>query len=334
MRIKLISVIAFLLLSSLSAFAQDKDSIILKGIDYIHQDRFDEEIAEFKKLIQLNPDDPGPYMFIAASYLTIVDDYRNPAYKEEFQKYINLAIQKGEEKIAKSNYTAEDMLYLGGSYGYRGIYRSMEGGWWGAFWDGGKAKKILEKGLEMDSTCYDIYFGLGGYNFYRSIKSKILWWLPFFGDKRNLGIEQTKIAIAKGKFTQDEARYGLLRIYVENQQYDSALALAGELRKIKPDDPFLLWWLGQAQIKKGMYSDALQGYDTLLGTFQSSKYVTTRGMVEAAYWIAYLYQVTGNKDKCLQQIQFILKYQGEGEKDDYIKNFIQKTLEIKNKIQQ
>jgi len=334
MKIRTISMIAFLLIFSLSAFAQDKDSIILKGIDYVHQDKFDEATAEFKKMTQLFPDDPGGYMFVAASYLSLAEDYRNPAYKEEFEKYVNLAIQKGEEKTEKGNYTAQDLLYLGGSYGYRGIYKSTEGSWWGAFWDGGKAKKIMEQGLEMDSTCYDIYFGLGAYNFYRSIKSKMLWWLPFFGDKRKLGIEQTKIAIAKGKFTSDEAKYGLLRIYVENGQYDSALAIADQLRSIKPDDPFLLWSLGQAQIQKGMYQDALVGYQTLLKTFENSKYVTSRGMVECEYWIAYLYQVTGQKDKCLEQITQILRYQPEGEKDDYIKSFIQKTMEIKNKIQQ
>lgn len=333
MKIRVILTIALLLIFSLPVFAQDKDSIILTGIDYIHQDKFDEGIAEFKKMTELFPDNAAGYMFIAASYLSVAEDYRNPAYKEEFQKYINLAIQKGEEKVNQGNYTVEDVFYLGGSYGYRGIYRSTEGGWWGAFWDGGKAKKLLEKGLEMDSSCYDIYFGLGAYNFYRSIKSKMLWWLPFFGDKRKLGIEQTKMAIAKGKFTSDEAKYGLLRIYVENGQYDSALAMAPELRKIKPDDPFLLWWLSQAQIQKKMYPDALESYQTLLKTFQNSKYAASRGIVECEYWIAYLYQLTSQKDKCLEQIADILKYQAEGEKDDYIKSFIQKALEIKNKIQ-
>lgn len=323
----------FLFFYPLMLFAQDRDSIIFKGIDYIHQDKFDEGIAEFKKLIQLNPDDAGPYMFIAASLISIIDDYRNPSYREEFEKYINLSIQKGEEKMKKGNYTGEDLLYLGGSYGYRGIYRSFNGDWWGAFWDGGKAKKILEKGLELDSTCYDIYFGLGGYNFYRSIKSKMLWWLPFFGDNRQKGIEQTKLAIQKGKFTKDEAKYGLLRIYVENQEYDSVLALAGDLKKIKVDDPFLLWFLGQAQIKKGAYQDALQGYLTLLKTFQDSKYSTPRAMVECQYWIAYLYQVTGQKDKCLKQIEQILKYQPQAETDKYIGDFIQKAQDIKKGIE-
>lgn len=333
MKSKILAILLFLCFYPLTLYAQDRDSIIFAGIDYIHQDKFDEGIAEFKKLIQLNPDDAGGYMYVAASFVSIIDDYRNPSYRGEFEKYINLAIQKGEERMNKGNYTAEDLLYLGGSHGYRGIYRSFNGDWWGAFWDGGKAKKFLEKGIETDSTYYDIYFGLGAYNFYRSIKSKMLWWLPFFGDKRKLGIEQTKLAIQKGKFTRDEAKYGLLRIYVENEQYDSALALADNLKKLNADHPFLLWFLGQAQIKKGMYKDALESYQTLLKTFGASKYSTPRGMVEARYWIAYLYQVTGDKTNCLEQIDQILKYQPQGESDDYIKEFIQKALDIKKSVQ-
>ncbi|MCJ7509234.1 MAG: hypothetical protein MUO85_11020 [candidate division Zixibacteria bacterium] len=334
MKSKILAILLFLFLYPFTLYAEDRDSIIFAGIDYIHQDKFDEGIAEFKKLIQLNPDDAGGYMYVAASLVSIIDDYRNPSYRWEFEKYINLAIQKGEERMNKGNCTAEDLLYLGGSYGYRGIYRSFNGDWWGAFWDGGKAKKFLEKGIETDSTYYDIYFGLGAYNFYRSIKSKMLWWLPFFGDKRKLGIEQTKLAIQKGKVTRDEAEYGLLRIYVENQQYDSALALGPDLKKIKPDDPFLLWFLGQAQIKKGMYKDALESYQTLLKTFEAFKYSTPRGMVETRYWIAYLYQVMGDKANCLEQIDQILKYQAQGESDDYIKEFIQKALDIKKSIRQ
>lgn len=334
MKIKMFLVFLLLFFSPLILFAQDKNSIIFEGIKYIHQDQFDKGIAQFKKLTQLWPDDPSGYMFVAASYLAISDDYRNQSYQEEFERYIDLAIDKGEKKIKKRNYTADDLLCLGGSYGYRGIYRSFNGSWWGAFRDGGKANKILQKGLELDSTLYDIYFGLGAYNFYRSIKSKLLWWLPFFGDNRQKGIDQTKLAIQKGKFTKDEAKYGLLRIYVENEQYDFALVVAEELKKIKPDDPFVLWFSGQAQIKKGMHKSALETYQTLLKTFENSKYATPRGMVECRYQMAYLYRAMGEKNNCLKEIDEILKYESEGQTDDYIKDFIQKTKDIKEEIQE
>ena len=142
MKIKILLIFLFLFTSPLTLFAQDKDSIIFKGIEYIHQDQFDEGIAQFKKLTQLWPDDPSGYMFVAASYLAISDDYRNELYQKEFERYINLAIDKGEKRMKKGNYTADDFLCLGGSYGYRGIYRSFNGSWWGAFRDGGKANKI------------------------------------------------------------------------------------------------------------------------------------------------------------------------------------------------
>ena len=333
MKTKTLTIFIISLFLTLNVFAQDKDSLALKGVEYIHQEKFDEAIAEFKKIIELDPDDPGAYMFIAVSFLAISNDYRNPSYYKKFEEYIDLAIQKGEKKMESGNYEAYDFLYLGGSYGYRGIYRSFSGDWWKAFWDGGKARKILKKGLEMDSTCYDIYFGLGAYNFYRSIKSKILWWLPFFGDNRQKGIDQTKLAIQKGKLTRDEAKYGLLRIYVENEQYDSALAVAEDLKKIKPDDPFLLWYRGEAQIKRGMHKNALENYRTLLGVLEKSKYSAPRGIVECRYQIAYLHQIMGEKEEALEEVKNILKYENEGEADDYIKDFIKKAVEIKKSIQ-
>ena len=50
--------------------------------------------------------------------------------------------------------------------------------------------------------------------------------------------------------------------------------------------------------------------------------------------MAYLYRSMGKKDKCLNQLDHILQYESQTKTDDYIKDFIKKTKELKKSIQE
>ncbi len=333
----LLSVLSLLIISSpvwggLSMDSPAVDSIILKGMDLVHADKAFEAVEEFKKLIDLFPEEPIGYFYVSATLQNMMDDYRNYSNMNEFNKYMNLAIKTGEKRKKKGILTAYDCLYLGGAIGFRGINKGLTGNWFGAFVDGLKAKGRLEEALKLDPELYDVYYGLGTYHFWKSLKAKIFWWLPFVKDNRQMGINMIKLAIEKGKYAKEDAKYALLRIYVENEEYENAFAMTAELRRTHQDRPFLLWLLGQAQLKTNMYNGAINTYQKLLEALIGSPYYHPAGEVECRYYLALVYYENKDFAKSSTQIDSIFALEKKSEKNKNIKDFVGKARELKKKI--
>ena len=335
--ILIISILSFLLfwgraLGEVSTDSKEVDQIILQGLDYVHQDEIFKAVDEFKKLIELFPDDPIGYFYVSATLQTMMDDYRNYTYLDEFNKYMDLAIEKGEERKKRGDLDAYDCLYLGGAIGYRGIHKGLTGDWFGAFVDGLKGKGYLEKALKLDPEFYDVYYGLGTYHFWKSLKSKIFWWLPFVKDNRQMGIDMIKLAIKKGKYAKEDAKYAMVRIYVENKEYENAFAMVEKLRKIHPNKSFLLWFLGRAQLETKRYADAINTYQTLLKELIASPYYHPEGEVECRYCLALAYFENKNFQDSQKQIDAILVFEKNSQENKNIKDLVKKAKGLKKKI--
>jgi tetratricopeptide (TPR) repeat protein len=323
---------AFRASGEVSMDSKEVEQIIFQGLDYLHNEEVFKAVDEFKKLIDLLPNDPIGYFYVAASLQTMMDDYRNYSYFNEFNKYMDLAIEKAELKKKQGNLTAYDYLYLGGAIGYRGINEALTGDWYHAFVDGLKGKGYLEKALKLDPELYDVYYGLGTYHFWKSLKTKIFWWLPFAKDNRQMGINMIKLAIEKGKYSPDDAKLALVRIYVENKEYEKAFAMISQLRKTQPNKPFLLWFLGRAQLETKMYDGAINTYQTLLKTLVASPYYHPEGEVECRYYLALAYFKNKNYQNCQTQIDSILSFQDKAQENKNIKDFIEKAKDLRKKI--
>jgi len=314
------------------------DSIIFTGLRLVYADSTIQAVEEFKKLIDIFPDDPIGYFYVAATLQNMMDDYRNYSSQDEFNQYLNLAIKTAEDRKKKGNLDAYDYLYLGGAIGFRGIHKALTGDWVGGFVDGLKGRNNLVKALEVDSTLYDIYYGLGSYHFWRSLKSRSFWWLPFIGDNRQKGIEMIKSVIEKGKYAKQDAQFALVRIWVENKEYDKAFGQINKLSQIYPNKPFLLWFLGQAQLENNMYSGAIQTYRNLLEALIASPYYGLTGEVECRYDLALAYYLNKDLENSSNQIDTILTFKKHSqtgrppEENKNIKDFMHKAEDLQKKI--
>ncbi len=308
------------------------DSIILRGMELVHADSTLEAVEEFKKLIDVFPEDPIGYFYVSATLQTMMDDFRNYSYRDEFNKYMDKAIETAEEKNKKTNLTAYDYLYFGGAVGYRGIHKALTGNWMGAFVDGLKGKGYLEDALRLDPELHDVYYGLGSYHFWKSLKSKIFWWLPFVADNRQMGIDMIKLAIEKGKYSVEDAKMALVRIWVENKEYDKAFAQIKELEKTYPNKPFILWFLGQAQMENEKHDEAISTYQTLLQRLTSSPYYHPAGEVECRYYLAKAYYEKTDPTNCNAQIDSVVAFEENPNKNKHIKDFIGKAKNLRKKM--
>ncbi len=335
-KIFLALIFVFVFSISLAEGAQDTllnkcEEMALQGVDLVHQEKIGEAIDVFKKIIELYPEHPIGYFFTAAVYQTLIDDYRTDKYKSEFLKYIEQAIEKGSERV-NPNPNAKDYFYLGASYGYRGIYRAFHGGWWGAFRDGVKGKGFLEKALEKDSTLYDCYFGLGTYHYWRSVKSKAFWWLPFIGDDRPKGIRYTKLSIEKGNFARIEGQYALIRIYAEEKDYKEVLNWAEKVKPIFESDPFTMWLVGSSYIGLHKLSEAESTYQKLLSFLKSSTYYDKAAEAECRYNLAYIYYLRNDLSRANSNLGFIFANQEEIKDNEYARAVLEAAVELKKRI--
>jgi tetratricopeptide (TPR) repeat protein len=336
--ISTIIIVAFLLFWGQASGEADMDSreveqIILQGMEYVHQEESFRAVEEFKKLIELFPDHPIGYFYVSASLQTMMDDYRNYSYSDEFDKYMDLTIEKGELRKKRGSLTAYDCLYLGGAIGYRGINKALTGDWFGAFVDGLKGKGYLEKAIELDPELYDVYYGLGTYHFWKSLKSRIFWWLPFVKDNRQMGIDMIKLAIEKGKYSGEDAKYALVRIYVENKEYQKAFEMIEKLSKSQPNKPFLLWFLGRAQFETGKHGQAASTYKTLLETLKASPYYHPEGEIECRYYLALAHFENTNSEEASKQVEAILAFEEQAQDNKSMKYFIKEAEKLRKKIE-
>ncbi len=279
------------------------DSLIWEAIVQVDAEEFDSALVIFDKVIEADTTLPRGYFFVAATYSNLVSDYRNFSYKDDFLEHVDRAIEIGRLREESGQATAEDLFYYGGAVGYRGIFRSFEGDWWGAFKDGLKGRGLLGKAFEADSSYKDVYFGFGTYDYWRSAKTKILWWLPFFSDKRDQGIEETWIAIRGGKFASHEGKYALMRIYFDYEKYDKVLShWEKEVRQFNPHDPLSLYWVGQASIKVGQFDKALKSFETILSVYIKSPYYDPAAEMECRYYIGLCHSELGNYREAIDHL--------------------------------
>lgn len=310
--------------NSLYAYSST-DSIIWDAIVLIDEEKFDSALVLFQKVIEIDPKSPRGYFFVAASYSNLASDYRNFSYKSKFYEHVDKAIEIGEQKQMSGEATAEDLFYYGGAVGYRGIFKSFDGDWWGAFKDGLKGRSLLGDAYDADSTYRDVYLGLGTYDYWRSAKTKVLWWLPFFSDKRDQGIEEIKEAIKYGKFASHEGRYALMRIYYDYGKYDLAVEhWEKEVKWINPRDPFSQYWLGMSYIGLNQFDKALQSFGTVLDVFLRSPYYDPGGEMECRYYLGLCYRELGKLREAYNELYMasIMAKQLSGRKDieDALKN--------------
>ncbi|MFC1562849.1 hypothetical protein ACFL4Z_02220, partial [candidate division KSB1 bacterium] len=288
----------------------------------------------FDTLCVIEPENPFGYFCMAFCYDYIMDEYRNLNFMEEFNKAANNAVKKAEILEKKGNLTAETFLWSGGALGIRGVRRAMVGDWFGAFRDGLKAGSKLKNSIEIDSTLYDTYFGLGNYHYWKSVKSKTFWWLPFIGDERQKGINEIKLSIKKGKFTEIPGKTSLLRIYIEEKKYNEVFELADEILK---EYNFLnpLWFKGFALIYTEDWQKAIDLYNEILKKLQEKYYHGIEGEIECLYFLALCNYKLGNIKEAKKYLDFILPYKGKIETKIYFyENYIDSAEKLSKEINQ
>jgi len=307
------------------SYSAKTDSLIARGMDLVHNLQYKKAIEVFRQLIQLHPDHPIGYFYVAAVYDLINQNYRITTFEDEYEKAIDRAIKVGERYLSNHQKDALAHFYLGGAYGFRGLHRVRKRQWLKVFADGYRGLRHLQISLKLRPDLYDAYYGLGLYHYWRSAMAGVLRYLPLISDKRQQGINELRLAIEKGRYVKIECQFALAAVYYNEARYDSALAIYDSLYVRFPRDPSMIYMRARTMEKLGRWNEVLNLSQNLLNIITAYPYQSIGYQIECHYLIALALSKLGRTDEALQHLQTAMalhkkrnsKKELEGPLEDY-----------------
>ena len=222
-----------------------------KGIKRLYSLDYVQSRAAFRKLVELEPDNPFGYLFEAGGIwwessqeFGLFKD--TPTLQGLFEQDVEAAQRKANAYMdSKDPQTRADGYFVSGmALGTLGQWRLMKGHWMEAYFAGKKAMKHLKKCVKLDPTYYDAQLGLGVFDYQAARLSgiaKLGVLLGMYGDE-NRGLAEIQVAIDKARYDNRQAAEFLLSIYlVDLHDYARALPVVEKLRAEFPQSPYYVF---------------------------------------------------------------------------------------------
>lgn len=290
------------------AFSQSKDELILRGIDYVYQVKFDSADAVFQQIIVESPLDPTGYFFSAMSaWWKIYVNKDDRSKDDEYLSRVDRCVKLCEEILDKNEKDAWATFLLGGVIGYRGFMNVMRDNWLKAIDDGKQGLNLIQRSYELDPSNVDAVFGLGLYNYavdYVVERYPFLKAVLFFFPKGNklMGLKQLQDCASGGKFSKIEANAVLAYInifyeknYMESERYSAFLS------SMYPSNPVFKKFLGRSYIGLSKWNEAKVLYERMISDCDSLKAGYDNDYIrrEALYYLAMCYSRLGENDNAI-----------------------------------
>ena len=258
----LIYFFAALLFFTISAFSnpalqQDLHNAVLSVMDQVYHEQFDQARDDARKLIRKYPNEPAGYFVMAFATDSWMAHHQSDKYENEFYRYCDQVIEKGEKKLLEPNASMWNKFFIGGADGYKGTFEARYERWITAFRFGWKGVAVLLEIEKSGAKIPDIQYGIGCYNYWRSAMMKSLWWMPGVEDKREEGIQQLKKARSSGVYTSVAASMELVTILINEQRFDEALTIADEGLKKYPESTIFTWGKSRSLAGVGEHDKAI-----------------------------------------------------------------------------
>ncbi len=258
--------------------------------ELIYNDRYDTADSLCLSTIMLSPDEPMGYLFRATGMMGRMTDAEEDLFGKQFTRVLDSLESITERKLVTATLPDQAWMYffLGNAQAYRALYESRFGSFISAVKRGLGAMSHYEKGLEADSTLYDLYLGLGSYHYWKSVKAGVLKWLFLFKNEKDEGIAELEVAAKSSRVFRDAARSALIWVWLNEKEYEKAVATADSIGSLYPEGKSFMWPLAQASFENRKYRRALEVYEELRSRLLESP-GNYFNVIECDYWICTCY---------------------------------------------
>ncbi len=241
------------------------------GIEFTINNQFDKALSIFNQLVREKANRPAGYFYKGATLQARMQDEENFSQLEIFYGLMDSTIIAAGELNNQSGENAWNYFFEGSAFLYRSMLKSKFGNWLAAYRDAIRGSGNLEKALELDSTMYDAYLGIGSFKYWKSAKSGFLSWLPFVSDEREEGIRMVRLAIKKGMLSRWVGSDQLAWILLNEKKCPEALKITRANHQAFPDSRFFMWTLVEATQRCGEAGMSYPYYEELLAEIRQLK---------------------------------------------------------------
>jgi hypothetical protein len=296
----LIFLLNFCLAAALSASSPLVDSALTNRLleiqSAILDDQFDLADSLSNAVIADLPENPSGYISSAASQLARMTDAEENLYGKTYVALLDsiTALCNREVAAAQGRDKAWLYLFLGHAQAYRALYESKFGSSYKAIRMGLRTNDSYEAGLKADSTLHDLYFGLGSYHYWKSVKAGMFRWIGLFRNDIELGIGELRRAADSSLLSQNVARASLAWVWLDREQFDSVVAEVEPLATTHPTGKSFLWPLARARFEMKQYREAMSVY-TRIRSLTEANPGNHFNIVECDYYIARCYEKMKNE---------------------------------------
>ena len=264
-------ILFFLILSADVQF----DSLIKQGIHYSYSEKYGEAESSFRKAIEIKPEDPAPYLFLTFLYGLYMADFSTDSIEEKFFAYSDTTVLRSEQKISVGDSSALVRLWLAGGYGARAFHEVQHKNIFPGIHDGVKSIKEFHKAIEIDSSLFDAYIGVAGYNYF---KHRLFSYIPWAEDSQ--WENEIKLACDKGKYFKLAAIACYSALLTEERRFAEASEVITQLVSEFPDTRTFRWIRVKSYCGMKKWDLAKDEYEKLLE-------LTLTGQPENFYNIGY-----------------------------------------------
>jgi hypothetical protein len=198
------------------------------------------------------PNDPSGYVTMASTVLAQMSYNEEDLYADHFKRLLDTIQRLCTDQLTNADHGRKAWLYLflGHTQAYRSLYEAKFGSSFAAMKAGLRTRSLYSAGLAEDSGLVDLYFGLGSYHYWKSVKAGLLRWLGIFRNDIALGLDELRLAADSSVLSRDISLGALAWIWLDREKYDSTLAVVERLGVRYPEGSSFLWPAAQALYSK------------------------------------------------------------------------------------
>jgi hypothetical protein len=250
-------------------FTPEIDRVLRSGLNQMYCYDLQEADESFDELVRRFPEHPIGYMHKAeVVWWHALRDNKNPKLEADFERYTELAINKGHSLLKKDPKNFYALLYVAGAYGNRTRYNVyVNKSYYRAMRAGIKGYDFVGPAQAQRPNYVDCLIGTGAYNYFAgSIPTlmKLFAWMFTQGGDKDKGIQQLELAAQKGEYGQIAAKMVLLGVYYNEKRFDDYQRLTSGLIEQFPTNPVFVMWLADFHIRQGRLDEGNQKLTLLL----------------------------------------------------------------------
>lgn len=237
------------------------ENAVRNGQDLILNREYDQAIKLFDAIEATHPDSGLGSLGKVLVYQARMLENGDFADEKEFDKEAAKAKAKLVKSMKAPGEETWDKMLAGGFYGISGMHAMRKKSYLTAVNEGWEALSLMKQVKKAEPKFADTDLGLGAYDYWRSVITRNVSWLPFFADRRKEGIAAMEKALVNAQYVRPVVQLVLVYTYVDERRYEDAITLAEDMAAKYPGNTLIRIQLGRAWSRKGRYKKAIEVFE-------------------------------------------------------------------------